>query len=90
MSVYLVALTHPNEETLEKIDRVWGEDSYRITDTLIMLASDKGSSIDVITKQVGIDLEEGKPDGLVVDITKSGNGVLPATAVHWLKNARTV
>ena len=87
MSVYLVALTQPNEQVLERVEELWGGRHFQITNTLI-LVSPSTSSPGAMAQQIGISVDEGKASGIVIEMPENIAGALPSTAVDWYQNAR--
>ena len=88
MSVYLIALSEPNEESWKKISERWPDSHYPLTDTLALVLASGISTPSQIREAVGIRAEKGCASGLVVSVHQYDYaGVLTSSAVNWLKQA---
>ena len=91
MSVYLVALTSENVGAWQTIRDEWPERHHFVNETLALISISNGvSASSTVSERVGISPESNHPSGMVVRIGASEDiaGVLPTSAVDWLKAAK--
>lgn len=87
MAIYLIALTHPRTDVLERVEKLWAGNHFKITDSLILVAPAVASSR-TIAEQIGISTDEDKAMGIVLELSEKFAGVLPSNSVDWYNNAR--
>ena len=89
MSVFLIALTEPSDEALEKIQAAWPERHHAITETLCMVSPEGVATPRSILEKVGIDAGGEAPNGMVLPMEHGMvSGVLPRESATWFKAAR--
>ena len=89
MTIYLVALTSKNETVWGKIRSRWPDHSCIINDTLAFVSPEGISTPAKVKEEIGIAADEDGQSGLVIRCDEDSlAGVLPTTAVEWLREAR--
>ncbi len=86
MSIYLVALTEPDETAWSEVERNWPNRHHLINDRLAFVSPEGIVTGDEIVTAIGITVNDDSPNGIVVPV-QNQNGVLPIPTVNWLQAA---
>ena len=88
MSIYLVALTQPNDDAWSRLKDAWPNDHYILTNRLALVGPGRKVLTEDVCTKVGID-DHGKVAGFVAEIDYNAiNGWTRQAFWEWLrKNA---
>ena len=90
MSIYLVALTKPDEKVWERIEQKWSDSHSIASETVAFILSNGESTPFTVRTQLGISTDDQDPSGIVVAIHPYDySGVVPMDTVNWLRDAES-
>ena len=88
MSIYLIALTEPDEDVGRKVREKWPGNHYEIVTESMFMVSAESMRPQTILELIGITEGEDRPTGIVLEIPNNMAGVLPQSAVDWYVESR--
>lgn len=86
MSVYLIALNEPGDETWEKVRESWPDRHYILTDRMAFVAPDGIAVTQDIADTLGMNSEHGI-SGIVVELDNYG-GFNRSALVEWINKVK--
>ena len=85
MSIYLIALTEPSQETWSRLEEHWPDHHYIFTDYLAFVAPEKNMLTEDVRDIAGMN-DESEVDGLVTEINyDTTDGWTRRALWEWLK-----
>ena len=87
-TLYLVALTEASDDAWRAMQMHYPNRHQIVSATMAFVVPDGISTAAMIKDAVGIDMSDGAPSGIVVQLDQNRcSGVLPGAVVDWIRQA---